>query len=305
MAATLPLLATFAEGAAAVAAGSGLGATIAGGIGAVTGAMAGSLGGFLTMGGGMLAGIGALTKDADLMKFGSILTLAGGIGNLAAPSIFGKAGGAAAAGGEAASSAAEASSAGVGPVAESASTGVGTQAGIGNIAKLEPLGSTQIPGMTPAPASPSLFERMGVNGGQSAAAPVPTGVAQAPGDSLWSKALGGQSLVQTNPMDPTMGGATVPGYQMPADPLAQFASTTTSGDLNSALKAASDKISSIVKGVPGFIKDNKEAISLAGNALATMYGPQAEALDWQKSLYERRRRNLNQPVRLGIVPPGG
>lgn len=278
MAAAIPMIVTFAQGAAA--AGS-----LAAGVGAVVGTMAGSLGGFLTMAGGMMAGLGTLTGDKSLTKFGSILTLTGGIGSLAAPSVFGASGSAAGAGGEAAQSASEAASAS--SVTEPVAQSVAPQAGIGKVAELNPLGQTHVAGLTPDPTNASLFERLGLTGGDQTMATLANQSASvAPGGGIMDKALAGQSVVSTNPLDPTMGGTTIAGYQMPTDPLAAGARSMT------------------MKDVAAFLKENKELVSLGGNMLASMYGPQAEALDFQKSLYERRRRNLNNPVRLGIVPGG-
>lgn len=279
MAAAIPMVITFVQGAAA--AGS-----LAAGVGAVMGAMAGSLGGFLTMAGGMMAGIGTLAGDKDLTKFGSVLTLAGGIGNLAAPSLFGKTGAAASAGAEAAQSTSEAASS----VAEPAAQSANSSAALGKVSELNPLGQ----------AAPAI--------GPGAPNPAGMGEFNMPdldaGGSLWQRAvnptvgnpLGEMSL--GNPLGATAGdlasaastsNTLAAGYNMPAlatDPLQQAASSLTMQD------------------VTNFLKNNKELVNLGGNALASMFGPQAEAIDFQKSLYERRRRNLNSPVRLGIVPGG-
>lgn len=279
MAAAIPLIASLSS--------VGVAGTIA--------AATSSLTGFLTLGGGFLAGMGALTGDKDLMKIGGIMSVFGGIGNLAGKMIEG---GATAAGGldagtygaefggggDAAAMASDASSV-TDAIAPTTTAAAPTTTGLGQIQQLNPLGSTQVPAMAQAPAA----------GGMAGGAAPST-------SSLWDKALGGtQAADLTANSGMTLGGIGAPAAM---DPLTAAASSMTGGEVNSLLKVAADKAKSTLTGIPGFIKDNKELVNMAGNALATMYGPQAEAVDFQKSLYERRRRNLNNPVRLGIVPGG-
>ena len=54
------------------------------------------------------------------------------------------------------------------------------------------------------------------------------------------------------------------------------------------------------KGVSKFMNENKELVNLAGGALKDMYGPQAEAMDYQRSLMDQARRNINSPVVLQL-----
>lgn len=66
----------------------------------------------------------------------------------------------------------------------------------------------------------------------------------------------------------------------------------SASDLNSWWQKAQDAGTTTAK----FLKDNKDLVSIAGSALKDMYGPQAEALDYQKSLMAQAHRNINTPV---------
>ncbi|MDP3139790.1 MAG: hypothetical protein Q8N17_26070 [Burkholderiaceae bacterium] len=54
-----------------------------------------------------------------------------------------------------------------------------------------------------------------------------------------------------------------------------------------------------------WIKANPTVANMGFKVLEGMYGPQAEAMDYQKGLMERARRNINTPVRLTYSPTGG
>lgn len=87
MPAAIPLVAaafTVAEGLAAVGAAAGMAATAAGGVAALSagGLSALTLTGGLMIAGGGLTAVGALTGNKKLMTIGSIMGLAGGVGNL-------------------------------------------------------------------------------------------------------------------------------------------------------------------------------------------------------------------------------
>ncbi len=55
--------------------------------------------------------------------------------------------------------------------------------------------------------------------------------------------------------------------------------------------------------VANFVKDNPALVKVGGDALNSMFGTQAEALDWQKSIYNKNRANLNAPVALSYMKP--
>ena len=54
-----------------------------------------------------------------------------------------------------------------------------------------------------------------------------------------------------------------------------------------------------LKGAGKWMGQNPELLKVGGSVLESMYGPQAEQLDYQKSLMERARANLNNPIKLG------
>lgn len=63
-------------------------------------------------------------------------------------------------------------------------------------------------------------------------------------------------------------------------------------------ETAGDSIMGRINSLGQHVKNNKELYQIGGQMLQGMFGPEAEQMDWQKSLYERRRRNLNNPVRM-------
>ena len=86
----------------------------------------------------------------------------------------------------------------------------------------------------------------------------------------------------------------------------QASKTFTGPELNRYLTQAGKTAQSIVGGIPGFVKDNKELIGIVGSA----FGPEAERADLERqrfnqerSIMQRRLANLNSPVRLGIKTP--
>lgn len=91
--------------------------------------------------------------------------------------------------------------------------------------------------------------------------------------------------------------------QLPAGngPLQEAAKGFSSDDLN----AWWQKAKSAGKDVGKFIEDNKTLVKIGGDMLGSMYGPESEALDYQKSLMERARRNINAPVVLKYQPQRG
>ena len=88
--------------------------------------------------------------------------------------------------------------------------------------------------------------------------------------------------------------------QLPTTPLEKAASGYSSSDL----EAWWQKAKTAGKDVGKFVEDNKTLVKIGGDMLGSMYGPQAEALDYQKSLMERARRNINAPVVLKYQPQG-
>ena len=64
-----------------------------------------------------------------------------------------------------------------------------------------------------------------------------------------------------------------------------------------------DKVKSGAGAVGKFIADNPSLVKIGGEMLTSMYGPQAEQFDLQKSLIERAQRNLNTPIPLTYKRP--
>ncbi len=83
-----------------------------------------------------------------------------------------------------------------------------------------------------------------------------------------------------------------------AKPLPAAAGTVTQSDIASVLEKGWQRAQAALKNTGQFIKDNKELALIGGQALTNMYGPQAEQMDYQRSLMEQARRNLNSPIRL-------
>lgn len=278
MPAALPIVAAFASGA----------------VGAVVAGTAG-LAAYATVAGAVLTGVGALTGKKDLVKIGSVLSLGGGLATA-----FGVGGGTAAAssamGPQAIEKAAEATAPSLTDAATTAATEAATAAPA--IAPMSAEGVTSA-GVVQDAAT-------GVTNGATAAPPPTTlaGIAaqqQAPGaggGAASTFATGGTTAAPTinaaqpiNPQYPTLDETSRIG---------QIAQGTTSNDLQSWWQ----KAQAAGKGVAGFMEKNPNLLKLGGDVLNSMYGAQAQQFDWQKSLYERSRANLNSPVALTYTPGG-
>lgn len=251
--------------------------------GGVVAAMS-TVGGFLTVAGGALAGIGAITGNKKLQKFGSILSLGGG----AAAALGYGATGAAASG--TAGSGLQGTAGGVSEAAGTAVAGEGgltasqmtdSVTGIGDSAAMKPV-NYSLGSASPQAAEGGL---MWQKSAALAANQAPAAVGQ----------IGG-AMPQSNYSMGTIASG--------SSKLADVASGMTSNDLSSILSRGWDRTQQALKGVGQFVKDNKELVQIGGSALAEMYGPQAEQFDYQKSLMEQAKRNINTPIRLAMNPVG-
>lgn len=277
MPAALPIVAAFASGA----------------VGAVVAGTAG-LAAYATVAGAVLTGVGALTGKKDLVKIGSVLSLGGGLATA-----FGVGGSAASAatGGMGAQAIEKAAEATAPSLTDAASSVAGSAAGEA---------ATAAPAIAPMSAegvtSAGVVQdaATGVTNGATAAPPPTTlaGIAaqqQAPGAGggvASTFATGGTTAAPTiNPQYPTLDETSRIG---------QIAQGTTSNDLQSWWQ----KAQAAGKGVAGFMEKNPNLLKLGGDVLNSMYGAQAQQFDWQKSLYERSRANLNSPVALTYTPGG-
>lgn len=280
MAVVVPLIAAYSGAVAA-------GAAIAAGTFTVAGA--------LTAMGGMFAAAGLLANDKDAQKLGATLGALGGIGNMLG---FGSSGAgidAAATAGDyanqmdlASDAASAASEAGA---AQAASQSLGS---VGSDLGQTTLGAPEI--VQPPRMGPQAIERAAMAQQANPSAGIAEGL------------TGGQpSLLDqfsTQPVQPAQ------------SPLKEAASTMTQQDLAQWMDSAAKKGSSLMGqawdgagsllGKAGaFAKQNPELTKMALGAIQGAYGPQQQALDYQKSLIERARQNANSPIRLKYQQPAG
>lgn len=223
--------------------------------------------GFLTVAGGVLSAVGGLTGNKKLTKIGGIMGLAGGLASgFNAMSAANAAEGAGGVAGEL-----------VGPPEASGvfdgSSAAAESARLGNYA---PVGE----GLGEAAADTAL-------GGDFATISDP-GAAAYSGPGSSAGMIDNTSMLNSNTIDSMLkesrtAQAARPGVNQPTNNL---------GD-------ATNKVGEGVNKIGSHVKANKELYHLAGGMLQGMFGPQAEALDLEKSQLERRRRNLNNIVRVG------
>lgn len=271
MPAALPVIAAFASGAA--------GAVIAG---------TATLVEFAVVAGAALSTIGAVTKNKDLTRLGAVVGLVGGVA--------GAVGGAATAGAEAAGSAAGEAAAGQAAqeafraseiAAQNATAQSAFTTAADTAANIAQQGATQA-----TPATEAL-------------AITPTTSAQ---EAFRVSELATQPTGQTTSIMDAVTGIQTPGSNLAGDVspamdaggrLGEAAQNFTSEDLASWWERAQ----TLGRGLGNFAKENKELVQLGLGAIQGMKGPEAEKLDYERSLYERARRNLNTPIALRYQPP--
>ena len=276
MAAAIPVIASFMAAGEAIAVAGSLGS-----------ALLGSVSGFLSVAGAALTGIGALTGKKDLLKLGGFMALGGGLANMSG--LSGAAEGAASSAWDASGSAAGSDAAQLGKYAQQPATAAADTAAATATAPMS--------AATEAMYQPSLSELAQKYGQPDAAQE--SGYLS-PGDadqalaqkSLQQRALESrgapvQPMAPVDPNNPATGALDVGAKGM------------TMEQLNAYLKNSWDKTGQALGSLGNVVRDNKELAYIGGNMISSMYGPQAEALDWNKSLMARRTRNLNNPVRLG------
>lgn len=293
MAVVLPIISAFS----AISAAGGVGAALTAGVGS-----------FMSVAGGVLAGVGALTGSKDLKRIGSLVSLGG-----AAAGAFGTM--AAAGGGSSGGSSSLVDPGGAGGSEASQFTKFATEAG-GDVTDLtsavqgSQLGAlgTGLGVQTNAVAAPFDAASQLTGGGAGASS-----VSAAPG-GLWASAaervgsLGdtaasiGSQLTQSLGTPSLSTGGAVGQAASTVSPLAKAASGLDASSLQSLLGTAYDKAASLAGGAVNFAKNNPELLKIGAGALQGMYGPEAEALDYRKSLLARRLRNLNSPIALSYNP---
>lgn len=289
----IPLVAAFAAGAGGVAA---LGAAAT--IGGIAGTVA-TVAAYATIAGAVLTGVGAITGSKDLMKIGAVLSIGGGIAGFAA----GAAAGASAGLESAAASASNAEGALPASVTGEAADGAGAIA-----TPVNPGGNVQVTTPTPGNVAPDVQAPAGVGDsnslttayrtdtttaqpslGLNGTAGTPSGV----GDygSSTGPGAAGTSTTVTGQLDP---------QNAALNRVAQGAKDLTSNDVSSWWEKARAAGGAVGK----FVQDNPALVKIGGDMLSSMYGPAAEKLDWEQSIYNRARANLNAPIKLTYAKAG-
>ena len=260
--------------------------------GAVASGAVVGLAAYATVAGAVLSTVGALDGNKDLRKLGAVLQLGSAL-----YTGFSGAAGAGASGGAAADAAAADAAGGMAPQFGSQAA---YDAGIGNVASEAAGQAVNTGALGQQAASGSLDTLYGA----------PADVQQEMSGGLFNRAASNQAAAGAPSM---YGGAeTNPdalshfyGGDQAGGALDQQASTVASSDFAKWLDSAMGKAGSALKQTGKFVQDNKEVVSMGGNAVNSMYGPQArlaqiqqDQMNYQRSLLERARSNLNSPVAL-------
>jgi trimeric autotransporter adhesin len=270
--------------------------------GAVSAVIAGtaSFAAYATVAGAVMSVAGAITGSKDLQRLGAIVGIVGGVAgfmNGAASAASSTASAAAEGVGEAAVSGMDlAADAAAGSANSISGASGGLQAAADSAAMVNGGNGVQAPMAYAGPGS------TGAGAGTDLVANTPSAVSPV-------ESLSRQAMQQGLPSTPGAASASVTpsaaaGVEVPSgmdiagnsaagpNSLNAAAKQYNAGDLNSwwdkAMKAGKD--------VGRFVRDNKELVQMGGTVLQSVYGPQAEANDMQRSLMEQARRNINTPV---------
>lgn len=300
MAAVVPLVASFVAGGASIA---GMGAALAGASGFAA---------FAGVAGGIMSSIGMLTGSKTLTKVGGLLGLAGAVTGLASSMSSG---------------AAEAASSAAGKAAGTAGEEIATE-GVGEALKSEF-------------ANSAVGETIGQASGAATTSMAP-GVAQVPNGSLGSLGSFSEAPSSAMQLDPSSLGVQPQnlmdqvranwGQSGVGDVQNGFGSSASAGGVSPVLVEAgqqfkdSNTLNSLLEKLKGagqwagdklkagaeLIEKNPATAKLAGSVLQggmQMYASN-DAMNQQLNLIEQRRRRLNSPVALGMLPqlnrtPGG
>ena len=266
-----------------------------GAFGVAAGAIAAGTAGFAayaTVAGTLLTGIGALTGSKDMLKLGGILSLGAGVSGAFGG---GAAGGAAASGGTSAG-AVDAASLGMDGAAADASflADSSSQIATGANSTFKAAAATDFGGQI----------NTGLEAGKSAA--MQPGLA---GPGLAQTANEVPGSIMTRAADQQLGyGGAQGSASAPAAVdtggaggiMSTAAKGLTQSDISAYLSKAWQDAQNGLRGIGEFAKGNKELVQMGQMALQSAYGPEAEKLDYKKSIMERTRRNLNSPVKLNF-----
>lgn len=305
----IPVIASFAAAGSAIAAAGGIVAAMS------------TFSGFLAVAGAALTGIGAITGKKDLVKIGSLMTLGSSLASAASSASSATATEVAAEsaakegfraaeysdmaaynGGEAAAAGGSVTPATSGmeqATTEAAKAGVSSDS-------IDPLERANSFGEEGG----SIFEKATAasNGAPTTAATEGGSIldklsaAQEPGSSVLADVNRQALQIGVEPSASVPTGVTINGQVMntAADPIAQYARVTPASQIQATNATSTAKSASMLDNVGQWVKNNKELASLGGQlitGLAQGYGQQQQ-FDAQQSIYERRRRNLNNPVAL-------
>lgn len=255
---------------------------------------------FLTYTATALTVMGALSGNKDLTKFGSLLTLGAGLVGMASSA------GAAAGGAEAVSGMDVAADAGVGAMDAGGAALSGAPATSGLDQAIAAAGDAGVSATEVIDPMQRANEAMGATA--EAAAP-PSSVFERASNSA-SSTVGEQagSIMERGAQASPAGmpsGVTINGQVVGTganDPLTQFAGSNTSSQISNLGQrgGAGAPSTNPLSQIGNWVKNNKELSQLGGqlvSGLANGYG-QAQQLDYEQSIMERRLRNINSPVAL-------
>lgn len=257
--------------------------TAAAGFAAVGAAATGSIAGFLSVAGGVLAGVGAITGKDSISKIAGYMSLAGGLGM--GISALGAAGSAGSAGAAAAEGAA-------GGAADLGELGINTALSTGSKAAAPADALAQA---NTAANESSIAQRAGMSAGAEGSAAESGQIAA---DAASKESI--LSRLQATPGAPVEAKQVLDPLKSGQNKLAELGRDMSSAELAKLKEEADAKANGVMVGVGDFLRNNKELVSMGGNALASMYGTQAQQLDLRKSIYNRQMANLNAPVKLGF-----
>lgn len=299
MAVAIPVIAAFASGA--------VGAVVAG---------TATFGAYLTVAGAALSTLGAVTGKEDLMKLGGVLSIGGGLAS--GFGVGGEGVSAAAAteqaaresfraaeyadmakyAGEGAGNAAANSTAGLDQAMSGAQNSGVTEA-------IDPLERANESFMASEGAGSSIFERA------SASASPAVQPAAGDGASILERLSATQepssfAMINRQALQPGVSpsaalpsGVTINGQVLSVnDPLSSGANTLTSSQVDQLNARSANRLQGSLSNVGKWVRENKELAQLGGQMLSAMNDPRADQLDFERSIYARRMRNLNNPVAL-------
>lgn len=305
----IPIVAAFAAGAGGVAA-LGVAATMTG----IAGTIA-TVAAYATIAGAVLTGVGAITGSKDLMKIGAVLAIGGGIAGFAAGAAEGAAVGASS----------EAADGAGGAALQEGSTPASLTGDAGNVASAAAPAVPPPDGTTPPPISSTPPPLPDTAPAAPVATPTPmpdaTGGSAATGSETASLTPNSGSIMDNATRGTINGtgdygsstGAGSPGTSTTISPAQQdpaMAAVQKAGQSmgQSDMQSWYDKALKAGGSVGAFIKDNPALVKVGGDMLQSAFGTttagvQADTLDWQKSIYNRSRANLNAPIALTYRKP--